>query len=359
MTPQIQSRNRQVGLALRMLEFRLMTPTATDEEIASIVNLRRLLDAELGTRGEPVPPRRAHLDLTASAPLMKMRGLAAWDGPTAVGLTSMWLWYGTRNRTLGEGELSVHPAHRRRGIATHLATQTARFMRDDGRETMLMYGLESKPNVRFWKSLGHDVGYREKISRLDIASVNPELMEDWIRRASERAGDISLVRWKGQPARHLLPAFRLARDAMNDAPIGTLDYEKGLDPLDEVWGSGAMLETSERSCWTVAAMTTNGEMAGYTTTTIDLLAPSLSWQGDTGVMREHRGRGIGRWLKAAMWRWIADEAPTGVATRTENADTNAAMLAINQEMGFEPWLDWAGWQPDLGALAISPVQVSR
>ena len=62
----------------------------------------------------------------------------------------------------------------------------------------------------------------------------------------------------------------------------------------------------------------------------------LLGQGGTAVVPTHRGRGIGKWLKATMLERVLDEWPGATLVRTGNADANAPMLAINTRLGFRP-----------------------
>jgi len=68
----------------------------------------------------------------------------------------------------------------------------------------------------------------------------------------------------------------------------------------------------------------------------DPLTPHLLGQGGTAVVPSHRGRGIGKWLKATMLERVLDEWPGATLVRTGNADANAPMLAINTRLGFRP-----------------------
>ncbi|HEV3096632.1 MAG TPA: GNAT family N-acetyltransferase [Candidatus Dormibacteraeota bacterium] len=56
--------------------------------------------------------------------------------------------------------------------------------------------------------------------------------------------------------------------------------------------------------------------------------------GDTGVLRSHRRRGIGRVLKMMASRYAVEHGINQVYT--DNRADNAGMLAINRELGFSP-----------------------
>ena len=55
----------------------------------------------------------------------------------------------------------------------------------------------------------------------------------------------------------------------------------------------------------------------------------------TGTLREFRGQGLARLAKLASLRWAAASGITQVVT--ENDETNAPMLAINERLGYRPF----------------------
>ncbi|HET9188433.1 MAG TPA: GNAT family N-acetyltransferase, partial [Acidothermaceae bacterium] len=86
----------------------------------------------------------------------------------------------------------------------------------------------------------------------------------------------------------------------------------------------------------------------------DVLVPegrrTLAYQEDTVVRPDHRNRGLGRWVKAEMLRWLAEEEPQLEQIVTWNATENAAMRDINTELGFVAGDTWAEWQFNVDAL---------
>jgi mycothiol synthase len=87
-----------------------------------------------------------------------------------------------------------------------------------------------------------------------------------------------------------------------------------------------------------------GAFVGLTDIGLDTQRPEFAQQGNTGVFPEHRGRGLHRWLKAAMLQRLLDERPAVRLVRTTNADSNAAMRRINGELGIAAYSSACVWQ---------------
>jgi GNAT superfamily N-acetyltransferase len=75
-------------------------------------------------------------------------------------------------------------------------------------------------------------------------------------------------------------------------------------------------------------------VAGYTDITV-ASGQELAEQGGTLVQRAHRGHGLGYGLKAAVIGLLQRERPELTATVTSNALSNAAMVAVNDRLGYQ------------------------
>ncbi len=68
------------------------------------------------------------------------------------------------------------------------------------------------------------------------------------------------------------------------------------------------------------------------------------FQGLTGVRPKFRGRGLGKWLKALMIVYIKENYPKVERIITGNAESNEAMLSINDRMGFKKYKGGEGYK---------------
>ena len=101
-----------------------------------------------------------------------------------------------------------------------------------------------------------------------------------------------------------------------------------------------------RQVATLAVSEKTGRAAGFTEIGVSRFAQETAYQWETLVDREHRGHGLGLVLKAHNHRLLAEQSPQTRWLNTWNAETNTHMVAINEQLGFQPVEYWTEWQLD-------------
>lgn len=313
---------------------------ATDPEH----DLRALYDLEMEIHDElwsedPRPPFDYWKREQRETPSWRQRlRWVAWSEgrQRVVGAAELSMDFIESNRELAGVELWVRRDARRQGLGVELLEPVAAAAEREGR-TMLNAGAPTGTGgTLFLEALGAERKIVERKSRLVLADLDRVLLERWVQRAAERAGGYSLLAWDGAVPEEYLERFVALTMVMNTAPRDDLEMQ------DWVHTPQRHRELEERaarqghSWWTlVARHDATDHLAGYTELFFVPHQPELAWQEATAVDPVHRDRGLGRWLKAVNCLRLMDERPEVRYVDTWNAFTNAAMLAINNAMGFE------------------------
>lgn len=249
------------------------------------------------------------------------------------------------NTHLAEISVEVRPDARRRGLGSELIARGAARALELGRRLVVVETRLSTPLSALLDGYGFERALVETRSVLTLDGVDRLLLQSLGERASERAGDYSVLRWQDECPPELVEDFCAVMDDMSTAPIGTLQWD------DEHWDDARLIETSvglaarETTRLVVCARhDPSGVLVGLTDVWIPRGRPSRIDQGDTVVVPAHRNRGLGRWIKAEMLQWLLEDHPEVESIQTWNAETNEAMLGVNRELGFRPVDTWAECQ---------------
>lgn len=271
---------------------------------------------------------------------------AAFEGDEVVGAARAVTW--ADHKDSGLGVIAVRKEHRRAGVGGQLLNQCLSGLDAQDRSKLILDVPSGSPMEPALERLGMKKALGERISRLKVADIDWDLMENWIAKAGERAEDYDLLFLEAPiPDQHLEPWCRI-NDVMNSAPLEDLELEDA-DMTPAKWRSvEANYETRGLDLRAyVAVHRPTGDFAGLTVLVYQRHQAWLGYQDDTGVDPAHRNKGLGRVLKAAMIKRFLQEFGDVEAIDTGNAGSNEPMLNINIQMGFKPVLLVNAWQGDI------------
>lgn len=135
---------------------------------------------------------------------------------------------------------------------------------------------------------------------------------------------------------------------MNTAPSGDLIQEDRVVTPAMIREQEAGLEADgEVRVLMAVEQVSSGAFVGYTEVFWTPERAAVVYQGATAVHADFRGLALGKWLKAAMLRYVREQVPGAQVVRTANAESNAAMLGINQALRFAPFMTRIEWQGEV------------
>ncbi|WP_251071785.1 GNAT family N-acetyltransferase [Streptomyces sp. ISL-43] len=298
--------------------------------------------------GVPPPgPEQIHARLTK--PMLnshRLTWLATGAQGSPVGLAGLRLFTSPGRNHLAELELHVDPAHRRLGTGSLLLSAVVAACRAEDRRSLIVEAAADSPGEAFCEKRN----FRQALA-LDHLILHLDQSDEAavLQFAEAEHPGYRLTGWTGTVPDDLAASFAAAKNAMNDMPVGDLDYGTVDWDADRVRAMAQVIADRGDTLLTLAAVDDDGTMAGYTEILLPQGAPPRAQQYDTAVVPVHRGHGLGLWLKAAMVRRLRAEHPGVVEIETDNAEDNVHMLAVNHRLGFRSYRRTREFQLDVPA----------
>ena len=259
--------------------------------------------------------------------------LAAYDGERIVGIAE--LGYSLQdNPHLADLEVTVRPAHRRRGIGRALYGEASARRREAGRtsacaEVNLVGDLDGP--LLFARAMGGQSVHEEDHLMLELPLADERVSE----LTAKVVSDYDIVTWQGRCPDELIDAYAEMRTQMNqDVPVGELDWEAVVMTPERIRAGEERLAKSY-DILVAAARRADGVLGGYSLVFVAHQSTQVL-QDDTLVMPEHRGHRLGLALKLATYAVIVAEHPERTTMHTWTDPENHAMHATNTAFGYRP-----------------------
>jgi GNAT superfamily N-acetyltransferase len=248
---------------------------------------------------------------------------------------------------IGVLEILVRPDLRRRGLGSQLLGVAARRAYLEGFTSIGVEAIGGTSALPFYESLGFEREYVETRSVLNLEAV------DWLALGAMASGIGTGYRIEyhpGGPPDPLLEAYAQAKaEAQNDdddldlAPRSS-DPQRLRDSIETLHKRGL------KPYIVLAIHESTGVVAGLTEVVVPAQHPERADQYDTIVVREHRGYGIDRAIKARMLFELRSAEPGLRQVQTWNAQQNESMLKVNAELGYQSDRDWFEYIADVSQL---------
>ncbi|HEY1454967.1 MAG TPA: GNAT family N-acetyltransferase [Candidatus Dormibacteraeota bacterium] len=255
------------------------------------------------------------------------------------------------NKHLFWADIYVRPDRRRQGIATMWLPVMVELMDRHGC-TVLGIGTEEEAGHAFLRWLGAEPKLSGAENRLKLADVDWAMVRRWVDEGGRRSPHTRLEVHDAPMSDDVLKDFAPQLSVMlNTIPFEELDHGDIIVTPAQIREWEARMAMSGEVVHTLLTRESDGEISSITDVNWAPYRPAIIHQQFTGVLPSARGRGLGKWIKAAMLLHLREVHPQAEWISTDNAGSNAPMLGINKKLGFRQYRAATEYQVTRDAIA--------
>ena len=163
---------------------------------------------------------------------------------------------------------------------------------------------------------------------------NNKNLHDWLEAIPSRNENLRLELYPETPEFCLEELAVLLTDLLRDMPEegdSGMNYTVKVEDMKKqvIWRRENKIPS-----YKVILFNEKNDPVAVTVAELSLANPRNAFQAMTGVRRDYRGRGLARWLKAAMFNKLGEEFPQNEKFITVMRAVNEPMQKINAQMGY-------------------------
>lgn len=240
------------------------------------------------------------------------------------------------NENVMQYRIELDKNYRYKGIGTQVLKRIAQKAKED-KKSVLITNSSEQDGKGFLNRIGADIGLAGRENRLYFKDVDWAMVKKWKNEGEKYNPLTKLLIFNRVPDELLENYCKTFTFAGNQAPRDNLAvgdfimhpklYRKQEEENNKV---GVVPEIA-------ATVEPDGTVSGLTELKFIKTDDKILRQSLTAVLKEYRGRKIGKWLKASLLLHAKEKYPSIEFIITGNAESNGPMLSINERLGFKKY----------------------
>lgn len=237
------------------------------------------------------------------------------------------------NEYLAQVRLELLNRYQRQGIGTKLLETVVELAKTNDKRNLII-NTEEDSGKAFFKKIGAEPKQISRENRLNLKDLDWDMMETWVQAGRQGAPATKMIHVTSIPQDTIELYSKRYTEVLNQVPFDDVEIAQLVITPDRIRQKEQRFAAMGGTILTSYTMEEDGDISGLTELIYLPSKASFIEQDLTGVVEQHRGKGLGKWLKAANITEAKKRFPAIETVVTGNAGSNAPMLHINEIMGF-------------------------
>ncbi len=238
------------------------------------------------------------------------------------------------NKHIMQFDTMLLSEYRRKGIGTNMLKRILAFAQEKDK-LVLIANSEEEDGKAFLNAIGAQIAQTGAENRLKLDDIDWEMVNEWMTQGPKRSPGSDMKLFFSIPDDIIDEYAKVFTETLNQQPMGDLDINDIIFTPESIREDEKQQSSLGRTKLTYLTIESDGKISGLTEMLYRTDRKTMVTQLLTGVKQEYRGRGLGKWLKAAMLLKTKDDYPEAKIITTDNASENKPMISINDRLGFK------------------------
>ncbi|MCK4572908.1 MAG: hypothetical protein KAU36_00990 [candidate division Zixibacteria bacterium] len=255
------------------------------------------------------------------------------DGDEIIGWGQLWVRDTDAPEPAGDISLDAYYDEIPRKFVHRVASEIEPLMKHHGciRAHSMTESQRISDAIRMWRP--RELNRVDRF-RLYRKKANLEAIDHWLKTIPAANSDLRLELFDPVPEEHLPAYVETFERFINEMPTEREELQPYRITIESARKQTEWRQKNNVHLYTYALLNQQDNLVAHSNASINELNPADVYQAITGVLEEYRGRGIAKWLKAALFRKIGEDFPANESMTTDMRAVNEPIQAVNRQMGY-------------------------